>query len=132
MLTRSCEMNLVAYKTRNFVTSSGKEQMKGKVSVAQSRPNLCDSLDCTRQAPLSTEFSRQEYWSGLPFPSPGGLPDAGIELKSPALQENSFWTTRGVKNRWVYNLFLSGKKIQAFIPHVFNSVVLLLKTESSQ
>ena len=37
-----------------------------------------------RQAPLSMEFSRQEDWSGLPFPSPGGLPDPGIKLKSPA------------------------------------------------
>jgi len=35
------------------------------------------------------EFSRQEYWSGLPFPSPGDLPDPGIELRSPALQADS-------------------------------------------
>ena len=42
-----------------------------------------------RQAPLSTEFSRQEYWSGLPFPSPGDLPDPGIESRSPALQADS-------------------------------------------
>ena len=41
------------------------------------------------QAPLSMEFSRQEYWSGLPFPSPGDLPDLGIEPGSPALQANS-------------------------------------------
>ena len=38
------------------------------------------------QAPQSMEFSRQEYWSGLPFPSPGDLPDPGIEPKSPTLQ----------------------------------------------
>ena len=38
------------------------------------------------QAPPSMGFSRQEYWSGLPFPSPGGLPDPGIEPRSPALQ----------------------------------------------
>ena len=37
------------------------------------------------QAPPSMEFSRQEYWSGLPFPSPGDLPDPGIEPRSPAL-----------------------------------------------
>ena len=37
------------------------------------------------QAPLSMGFSRQEYWSGLPFPSPGDLPDPGIEPGSPAL-----------------------------------------------
>ena len=41
------------------------------------------------QAPLSMEFSRQQYWSGLPFPSPGYLPDPGIELRSPALQADS-------------------------------------------
>ena len=58
MLTIFCEMNLVAYKTWNFVTSSGKEQMKVKVSVAQSCPNLCDSMDCTCQDTLSMEFSR--------------------------------------------------------------------------
>ena len=38
-----------------------------------------------QQAPLSIGFSRQEYWSGLPFPSPGDLPDPGIEPGSPAL-----------------------------------------------
>ena len=42
-----------------------------------------------RQAPLSMEFSRQEYWSGLPFPSPGDLLDPGIKPGSPALQANS-------------------------------------------
>ena len=41
------------------------------------------------QAPLSMGFSRQEYWSGLPFPSPGDLPDPGMELGSPALQADS-------------------------------------------
>ena len=39
-----------------------------------------------RQAPLSMGFSRQEYWSGLPFLSPGDLPNPGIELGSPILQ----------------------------------------------
>ena len=37
------------------------------------------------QAPLSMGFSRQEYWSGLPFPSPGALPDPGIEPGSPSV-----------------------------------------------
>ena len=41
------------------------------------------------QAPLSMGFFRQEYWSGMPFPSPGNLPDAGIERGSPALQADS-------------------------------------------
>ena len=38
------------------------------------------------KAPLSMEFSRKEYWSGLPFPSPGDFPDPGIKPRSPALQ----------------------------------------------
>ena len=41
------------------------------------------------QAPQSVEFSRQEYWSGLPFPSPGDLPNPGIEPGSPALQADA-------------------------------------------
>ena len=41
------------------------------------------------QAPLSTGFSRQEYWSGLPFPSLGDLPDPGIEPRSPTLQADA-------------------------------------------
>ena len=44
------------------------------------------------QSPLSIGFSRQEYWSGLPFPSPGDLPDPGIEPGSPALQAESLPT----------------------------------------
>ena len=41
------------------------------------------------QAPQSMKFSRWEYWSGLPFPSPGDLPDPGIEPNSPALQADA-------------------------------------------
>ena len=41
------------------------------------------------QAPLSMGFSRQEYWSGLPFPSPGDLTNPGIKPKSPTLQVDS-------------------------------------------
>ena len=44
------------------------------------------------QAPLSMGFSRQEYWSGLLFPSPGDLPDPGIEPRSPTLQADSLPT----------------------------------------
>ena len=44
------------------------------------------------QVPLSMEVSRQEYWSGLPFPTPGDLPDPGIDLATPALG-GGFFTT---------------------------------------
>ena len=60
-----------------------------KVLVTQSCLTLCDSMDCSPQGPLSMEFSRQEYWSGLPFPSPGDLSDSGIESSVPTLQADS-------------------------------------------
>ena len=49
------------------------------------------------QAPLSMGFSRQEYWSGWSFPSPGDLPDPGIEPKSPALAGRFMTTEPPVK-----------------------------------
>ena len=46
--------------------------------VAQLCPTLCDPMDCRNpKLPLSMGFSRQEYWSWFPFPSPGDLPDPG-------------------------------------------------------
>ena len=56
------------------------------VLVAQLCLTLCDPMDVATQVPLSMEFSRHEYWSGLPFPSPGDLPDPGIEHGSPTLR----------------------------------------------
>ena len=55
----------------------------------------------TCQAPLSIGFSRQEYWSGLPFPSPGDLPDPGIEPRSPALQADSLPSEPPGKPSWI-------------------------------
>ena len=62
---------------------------------AQLCPTLCDPIDLAWQASVSMEFSRQKYWSGLPFRSPGYLPDLGIELVSLAslALEGEFFTT---------------------------------------
>ena len=61
------------------------------VCVPQSCPTLATPrLHVTCQASLSMGFSRQEYWSGLPFPSPGDLPDPGMEPRSPALKADFF------------------------------------------
>ena len=58
-----------------------------------SRVRLCATVwSVACQVPLFMRFSRQEYWSGLPFPSPGDLPDPGIELMSPILA-GGFFTT---------------------------------------
>ena len=47
-------------------------------------------MDCAHQDPLSMEFPRQEYCSGLPCPSAGDLPNSGVEPTSPALEVDSF------------------------------------------
>ena len=57
--------------------------------VAKSCPTLATPWTIACQAPLSMGFSRQECWRGLPFPSPGNLPDPGIKPRSPALQADS-------------------------------------------
>ena len=71
----------------------------GKSNFFQLRPWGCRGARASRsvvtpwtgahQAPLSVGFSRQEYWSGLPCPSPGDLPDPGIKPQSPAFQADS-------------------------------------------
>ena len=65
--------------------------LKVKVNVkALSRVRLLATpWIVAHQAPPSMAFSRQEYWSGLPFPSPGDLPDPGIKPGSPALPPDS-------------------------------------------
>ena len=64
-------------------------QLNGHVHAKslQSCPTPCDPMDC--QTPLSMGFSRQEYWNGLPCPTPGDLPDPGIEPGSSTLQADS-------------------------------------------
>ena len=52
----------------------------------------CDLITVAHQAPRSMGFSRQEYWSGLLFPSSGDLPNPGIEPGSPSLQADSLPT----------------------------------------
>ena len=65
--------------------------------VAKSCPTLVTPWTIAHQAPLSMGFSRQEYWSGLPFPYPGDLPDPETETRSPALQVDSLPTELGEK-----------------------------------
>ena len=62
---------------------------KSESEVTQSCPTFCTPWTVAYQASLSMGFSRQEYWSGLPFPSPGDLPDPGIEPESPAMQADT-------------------------------------------
>ena len=65
--------------------------------VIQLCPTLCDPMDCAHQAPLSMGFSKQAYWSGLPFHSPGDLPNPGIEPTSLMSPEDG---TKQLEERW--------------------------------
>ena len=65
-------------------------QAKVKVLVVQSCLTLCDPMDCSLLDSLFIGFSRQEYWSGLPIPSQGDLPDPRMEPRSLALQADSY------------------------------------------
>ena len=56
---------------------------------------LCNPLDYSPQAPLSVGIPRQEYWSELPCPPPGDLPDPRVEAGSPALQADSLLSHQG-------------------------------------
>ena len=77
-----------------------------------------------RESLLSMDFSRQEYWSGLPFPSPVGLPDPGIKLRSLALQVDSLPSEPPEKSHnmrllFVLNHFHNNKK------HVGQYIILV-------
>ena len=63
--------------------------IESESEIAQLCPTLCNPWTVAHQALPSMEFSRQEYWSRLPFPSPGNLPDPGIEPRSPTLQADA-------------------------------------------
>ena len=89
--------------------------MKVKVLITQLCLMFATPWTVALQAPLSMGFSRQEYWSGLPFPSPGDLPNAGIELGSPALQAGSMnFLTPHLSGCSSISLFFRAKTLPIF------------------
>ena len=70
------------------------------------------------QAPLSMEFSRQEYWSGLPFPPPGDLPNPEIEFRSPALKADCLLSEPPGKPTSIMLLFLYVDKKESQKGHI--------------
>ena len=75
------------------------------------------------QAPLSMEFSKQEYWSGLPFPSPGYLPNPGIEPGSPELQADYLW----FEPPGPLNILECYSQIDCFLPFICIGISFLLR-----
>ena len=68
---------------------NGKESERKKVKSLSRVPLFATPRTVAHQASPSMGFSRQEYWSGLPFPSPGDLPDPGIKPRSPTLEADT-------------------------------------------
>ena len=88
---------------------------------------MSDSLQpyVARQVPLSMGFSRQEYWSGLPYPPPGDLPNPGIEpmsFTSPALA-GRFFTTSAT---WEVTVVPENKKCESCPTHFINLAITLI------
>ena len=88
------------------------------------------------QVSLSMEFSRQEYWSGLPFPSPGDLPNPGIEPESLALQTNSLpeppgkpivgWNRTLNVSNWLWTVYWTSSSVSSSVKWGFKKVITSL------
>ena len=102
----------------SFCTRETEESRSGVGLVAQSRQTLCSSRIVAPQAPLSIEFSRQEYWGGLPLPSSEDLSDPGIKPGSSTLQADSLPTESPGQPKEGRSASKSGGKICSFLPAV--------------
>ena len=93
-----------------------------KVIVVQSCPTLC--------YPMDMGFPRQEYWSGLSFPSPGDLPNSGIEPGSPALQADSLPSELPGKPTSLFRVIIKGmenNKYYAYTKKSFGGLHLVVQ-----
>ena len=89
-LVRELFLYQIAMNISNFLSSTLLHVGPLFCLVSKSCPTLCNPMDLACQAPLSMGFPRQEYWSGLPFPSPGDLPDPGIEPGLPHCRQTLY------------------------------------------
>ena len=88
-MSANLENSAVVTELRNVTFHCSAKESKWKWSHSVLYWLFATPWTVAYQAPPSMEFSRQEYWSGLPFPSPGDLPNSGIEPGSPAFQADT-------------------------------------------
>ena len=88
-------------------------------------PTNCNPMDCSCQGPLPVEFSRQEYWSGLPCPLLGDLPNPGIKPRSPALQADSLLNLSEPSGKpqdvYIHSFFIPSHGDEYLFPELFAS-----------
>ena len=90
------------------------------VLVALSCPTLCEPMDCSKPGSSVAGVSRQEYSSGLPFPSPGDLPNSGIEPRSPTHQADSLPSESPGKSLWLL-INLISSEMSSLISYLIKS-----------
>ena len=113
--------------------------------LLQSCQTLCNPMDCAHQALLSMGFSRQEYWSGLPFLPPGDIPDPGIKATPPALAGRIFTTEPPGKPSCVYTyqqihqvryinyvLFCTSTKLKTFLINYLRELKPVFELEAGR
>ena len=88
LATETCILSLLFGHLQNYLVESESENVSHSSHVQL----FATPWTAARQTPLPMGFPRQEYWGGLPFPSPGDLPNPGIKPASPALQADSLPT----------------------------------------
>ena len=104
-----------AWKNASLCFGAGVSyQFGGGDLITKSCPTFANPCSVACQAPLSMEFSRQEYWSGLSFPSPGDLLNPGIQPGSPELQVGFLPTEPTGKP--IINLLPLNYKYTLFLP----------------
>ena len=97
-------------------TGSKEHQSESEVKSLSRVQLFATPWTVAHQAPLPMGFSRQEYWSELPFPSPGDLPDPGIKLRSPTLQADALTSEPPGKP----SFFFKGVKMYT---HIYSSII---------
>ena len=105
-----------------------------KYCVLKRIPTFWDPMIYSHQIPLSMGFLRQEYWSGLPFPSPGNLPDPGIEPKSLTLQTDSLPSeppVKPIKVKWALKVEHWSNRFSVFMKRNTREFTLCLFVFSS-
>ena len=102
----------MTYKVLNFLRLKLFLFNSFESEVAQSRPTLFDPWTVAHQVLPSMGFSRQQYWNGLTFPSPGDLPDPGIKPRSPTLQADALTSAPPGK---LFNSFKTTKTSQSIV-----------------
>ena len=119
-------------------SSPSRTSLKSEIVRHSVASNCLQPHRLVHLAPLSMGFSKQGYWSGLPFPSPGDLPDPGMEPRSPALQVDSLPSepagklTLDTKKNQIFQSLNSSMPGLTFFPFLSSSISLVVEAPAER